>query len=557
MSQVNVQTDKISGQHLQNKQKGGTQAWGSRFFAWRFSHWILGLIVFIVALGFDLYRLGTPSIWFDEAFSVELARQPLPHLWSLIFGPEPNMELYYLFLHFWLKATGLFGLNPTEVVVRFPSAIFAALSSVVVFAIGRRFLGNMGGIVSACFYLLNDLQLIYAQQTRSYSLQLLLTCLAWYMLLRALNEQESVRRWWIGYVIANVLAIYAHLFSVLIFGAQIVFVGGLLIFPTAWRKPTRQQLLPFGVSLCVTGVLIIPMMLVSLQGAKTGWLPSPHLADVVYFLMVLSGYSKPYLGLVAGSVLLGLALAGLGYFFRKRDFGHGGIQEGWTQTLNAARDVAPLAWALLCWFLVPFVVSYIISQGSTRLFSSRYLVAIVPPIMLLAGLGITVLRWRVLRVILALIMLGIALKAVPFYYETAQVEDWNTATHWLEQRYQSNDGLVCYDNTLNGSVKQGCQISVEYYLQAYPSGAHFTADSPGAFSWQTYSAPDPEAAIRLSDLAQFGSKHGRIFLIIGRVRDQAADRRVQAALQWLSGHYHLEGQITTKTVKVYLFNTHI
>src|SRR5689334_7979784 len=78
------------------------------------ANWLLGLLVFGGALFFDLHNLGTPSIWFDEAFSVELARQPLPLLWHIIWGPEPNMELYYLFLHFWLGLTGLFGLHPVE-----------------------------------------------------------------------------------------------------------------------------------------------------------------------------------------------------------------------------------------------------------------------------------------------------------------------------------------------------------------------------------------------------------------------------------------------------------
>src|SRR5260370_18785857 len=103
------------------------------------SNWLLCLLVFGVALVFDLHSLGSPSIWFDEAFSVELARQPLPLLWHIIWGPEPNMELYYLFLHYWIGLTSLIGLHATEFVVRFPSAMFATLSTLVVFAIGRRF----------------------------------------------------------------------------------------------------------------------------------------------------------------------------------------------------------------------------------------------------------------------------------------------------------------------------------------------------------------------------------------------------------------------------------
>src|SRR5712691_7896019 len=113
---------------------------------------VLGIFFLAIALGFDLYRLGSPSIWFDEAFSVELARQPLPLIWHIIWGPEPNMELYYLFLHFWLGFTGLLGLLPSEFVVRLPSAVFAALSSVMVFLLGRRFIGITGGIVAASLY---------------------------------------------------------------------------------------------------------------------------------------------------------------------------------------------------------------------------------------------------------------------------------------------------------------------------------------------------------------------------------------------------------------------
>src|SRR5215471_11409843 len=171
-----------------------------RFWRLFSSTWLLCILVGVVALGFDLYRLGTPSIWFDEAFSVELARLPLPQLWHIIWGPEPNMELYYLFLHFWLGLIGFIGLHPTEFVVRFPSAVFAALSSAMVFLLGRRFLGMAAAIVGAGLYILNNLQLTYAQQTRAYSLQLLVICIAWYALFVVLSEQSQQKRWWLCYV---------------------------------------------------------------------------------------------------------------------------------------------------------------------------------------------------------------------------------------------------------------------------------------------------------------------------------------------------------------------
>ena len=216
-------------------------------------------------MGFNLYRLGTPSIWFDEAFSVELARQPLPLLGHIIFGPEPNMELYYLFLHFWLNLTASLGLHATEFVVRLPSAVFAALSTVVVFLLGQRFIATIAGFVGAALYLLNDLQLVYAQQTRAYSLQLLLICIAWYALLSAFNGRSQRGRWWICYSVATTLAIYTHLFSVLILLAQICTIGLLFLLSGERHKITGQSRNFIG-SLVFIGILSIPMALVSRHG---------------------------------------------------------------------------------------------------------------------------------------------------------------------------------------------------------------------------------------------------------------------------------------------------
>ncbi len=524
---------------------------------------IVALIFLIVALGFNLYRLGDPSIWFDEAFSVELARQPLPLLWHIIFGPEPNMELYYLFLHFWLGLTGLLGMNPTEVVVRFPSAIFAALSTVVVFLLGWRFVGRTTGVVGAGLYLLNAVQLTYAQQARGYSLQLLFICIAWYALLSALTCTAHPRRWWLCYVVAMALAVYTHLFSILILLAQVVAVAGLLILPSRWRQQTRQQASAFGISIIATGVLIVPMLLEARQGARTGWLPVPHLGDLIHLFATISDYDRPYLIAVAIFCMLAVVVVVLAYGMRRLLDIQGVAHEGHAidRELLPFHNYAPVTWALLCWFVIPIVVSYVVSHGSIRLFSSRYLVTIVPPLFLLVGIGVTVLRWRIVKIVLALGLVALALSAVPLYYRSAQVEDWNSTTHWLEQQYRDGDGLVCYDNTMQPGLQQGCQIAVEYYLHAYPSAAHFTDDSPGAFSWANYGLANPavtagyDAAVDPADLAVFAARHQRIFYIVGRVRDDAAAAREQAAQRWLDGRYHFVAQIVTRTVTIRLYDT--
>src|SRR6266705_624320 len=305
------------------------------------STWLLCILIGVIALGFNLYRLGSPSIWYDEAFSVELARQPLPLLWHIIWGPEPNMELYYLFLHFWLGFTGFLGLHPTEFLVRFPSAIFAALSSVMVFLLGRRFLGLTAAIVGAGLYLLNDLQLTYAQQTRAYSLQLLLICIAWYALFAALTQASHQKRWWACFIAATTLAIYAHLFSLVILLAQLVAFAGLLILPGPWRARACQQWLAFVASLFSIGVLTIPMLLVSSHGSKTGWLFAPRMQDIYTLFLTISANSKLYLFIIFGCCALGILASILVYLPSRRDAGDGAGRDGplWASARGLQEDV--------------------------------------------------------------------------------------------------------------------------------------------------------------------------------------------------------------------------
>ena len=526
----------------------------SRFFA---SHyWILCVLIGGVALAFNLFRLGSKSMWFDEVLSVERARQSLPVLWQIIFATQPNMAFYYIFLHFWLGFTSLLGLNPTEFVVRFPSAIFAALSSVMIFLLGRRFLGLAAGLAGASLYLLNDLELVYAQETRSYALQLLLICITWYAFFAILTAESRQKRWWACYAIVTIVAIYTQLFSLLILAAQVVTFGGLALLPGPWRSKARQQLHSFLISLVSIFVFIIPLLYASRHGSKTGWLPIPQPMDIYLLFLTICANSRIYLYLLLALCLLGLCVAMFAYrSWGVRLLSKASLVDGADdKRLSGLQQLLPVSFALLCWIIVPVVLSYTISQGPTRLFSSRYLVTIVPAFVLLVGLGIVVLRWRVVQVALALCLLLLTLHYVPLYYQNPQVEDWNTTVSWLEQHYQANDGLVCYDNA------QGCQVSVEYYLTAYPSAAHFTADSPGSFPWVNYDLTNhlgnAEPAVDSRALAIFSSHHPRIFYITGRISSGGTAAQAQAAQHWLDAHYHFIAQIVTHSVTIRLYATH-
>src|ERR1700733_1968667 len=51
----------------------------------RLQTYVICFILFLIAMGFNLYRIGDPSIWFDEALSVTRAQQPIGVLFRIIF----------------------------------------------------------------------------------------------------------------------------------------------------------------------------------------------------------------------------------------------------------------------------------------------------------------------------------------------------------------------------------------------------------------------------------------------------------------------------------------
>src|SRR5579859_1416721 len=101
MAQTNNTTQRTSGEKKAQRSRDASVASTVQPPLARFDQpgrWptiLIGLLLFFVALGFNLYQIGAPSIWFDEALSVTRAQQTLPVLFKLVSVTQPNMALYY------------------------------------------------------------------------------------------------------------------------------------------------------------------------------------------------------------------------------------------------------------------------------------------------------------------------------------------------------------------------------------------------------------------------------------------------------------------------------
>ncbi|HZQ96365.1 MAG TPA: hypothetical protein VFA67_15230, partial [Candidatus Sulfotelmatobacter sp.] len=94
-------------------------------------HWITILLLFAVCVALRLICLACKPFWFDEAFSVEVARLDWPNFLHLLWWREANMSLYYLLLRAWLH----FGQSPYF--IRSLSVVFAAATLPAVYGLTR------------------------------------------------------------------------------------------------------------------------------------------------------------------------------------------------------------------------------------------------------------------------------------------------------------------------------------------------------------------------------------------------------------------------------------
>jgi mannosyltransferase len=478
------------------------------------------------------------SAWFDEAYSYGMSTQSWQSFFSRwVWGSESNMFLYYLILRGWLGLLKLVGAAPNEVLLRLPSVLFAVAAAVVVFLLGRRLFGRIAGLVAGGLFLANFLQMILAQTARAYSLGLLLMCVSWLALFIALEKNST--RWWALYVAAGVLSVYSLLFSGLVIVSQVLAVGALLVLPTPWRAMARGALRGYVVSTALTFLFVLPVGIDAAVHGGPVWVPPAHFNDVRLFIHTLAGGSHAYEYLVFATAGVAFVLAAAAFVPRLAKFTRGS-----TATFGAAV-------ALGSWFTAPIVISFALTRPglNLHLFYPRYLVVVVPPLCLLAGLAVQALPLRALQALLALALAVVAWTPLMDYYPVAQVQDFKDPMSWVQQRYQTGDGIVCDPDV-------ECSIPVSYYLDAYAGPAHLDLDSPGRFSWEGTST----VAMTHETLSAYLANHRRVFFIYGPLGQNPTQDATDMALRAdLAGAgYRLIGYVEDRgsggvTTKVYLY----
>ena len=392
------------------------------------SHFSL-LLPFTAAAILSFYSLGNKNLWLDETVSTHIAGFDWPTMWKVMSTNDPNMGLYYVLLHFWLR---LFGTG--EFAVRSLSAIMAVASIVPVYAIGVRLFGARAGFLASSLLAVNSFFIHYAQETRSYTLFLLLAAATSYFFLKACGE--SSWKSWTLYSVTAALMVYAHFFGVLVIVAHCV---SALAFD--FRRPLRRDfILSHLLIACLVSPLMVPIVIPGIYTMNIGWLPKPSLNRLKDFVVELTGHGGPLLVLVYCAALI--------Y----------GVYSAWTHWPRKGSVI----WAftfLITWLLLPVIASFLFSILLKPIFYPRYLFTSLPPLVLMAAAGLDDLQPFGLKLAGILLLLALSSRGLIDWYAGAgpfKREDWREATQYVTANSLPRDGIV-FEPGMS-------RVPFEYYL---------------------------------------------------------------------------------------------
>lgn len=245
----------------------------------RLPRWVLPLGIIALALAVRCVGLDAQSIWFDEGWSIHLAREPLLAALGQIASPgHTHPPGYYLLLMGWER---LFGSG--VLAMRMLSALIGAATVGAVYALGRRLYDRRTGTLAALLLAFSPAHIVYSQETRMYALLILAGALSAIEYYHSALRGEYWSPWrWALFVAAQVLAAYTHFFA---FFVLVTLAGWWLV--VIWRRggEHRMSLLRRWLACqAISMLLFLPWLSVALRRAAThateGALPPSLLAFI-------------------------------------------------------------------------------------------------------------------------------------------------------------------------------------------------------------------------------------------------------------------------------------
>jgi uncharacterized membrane protein len=482
----------------------------------------------LVALLLRLPTLSGRSLWLDETYSAWFSSLPLQDLWTQVPLYETHPPFYYTLLKAW---SALFGRG--EAALR-SLCVLASVLTVVLIPVCAR-VARLGAraervaLLAALLLSVNANNIVFAQQARPYAIHALGGMLAVFfacMLVLALARppgaaDDTAKRLWTwvaGLAVCASLTLWLHNTGVFAaFGIWTGITAGLLL---ATPGPRGRQALAVG--LAGLGALLlwspfVPMLLrqSAAMDQLSYWIRfSPRTITSAW--TVMSGAQ------VMHYPMLALVLLGFGWLW-KRARAH--------------------FWLLACTMALPVLAIAAYSLLVKPVFLARLFEWLAPLTMVLAALGIAVLRpaWRLPA--LAFVLALSAWSVLSFY--RSSTEDWRGMLAGLQHDARPGDLVLAFPNEV--------QMPVAYYMKAGPAVTYLPAPFPARGLARRYTSNAGAPNIAPEDIPRLRA------LLWGRQRVWLIERRADLydptglVVKELGSHFRLARKVEGNGANISLY----
>ncbi len=360
---------------------------------------LVKVTIAILALG-TLLCLPLRPLWVDEIYQLQATRdQSFPAMFHSAMVAPGGMPLGYTVQKLWLEIAGF-----SAAQARVPAALFG-LGSVWALAWVARLLNVNAGLV-AILSLLTPLLFRYSTEARPYSQGLFFSVLATALFLRWWDRPSIGRL--AAYSLCCLAGLYSQPFSIFASVAHCAYV----------LLADRKRVVSLSGAVLLPALLYAPWFLISSRALQhEAW---PH-------LMSFSWHQVPPLVIIrelsGGGYVCSLSLLVLAGFGSR----------------NPSRKF------LLLWLTLPGILAIAADARFNYFFAIRQLIFVLPPLILLAASGFTVLwfRHRLVAVAFAGVYL-IGAVAKDYRWQMDHKEDWETAARYLNARLNAVGGCVTF-----------------------------------------------------------------------------------------------------------------
>ena len=409
------------------------------------------LIIIILLLGsiLRIYDLSGESLWLDEVVSIEYAKLSIAdQIRSIFEQADNNPPLYYTILHFWIDWFG-----DSEFSSRLPSAIFGSFSVLFIYMVGCALFDKKVGIISALILAVSEFNIQYSQEARAYSLMALLSLISYYYFLRIMVSRKTIYS--VAYVVFSLLLMYSHFYGILIVVAQNIYCFTQFL---SHKKAGELNFKRWFYLQLLLGLLFIPGLVlwaINFSHVQTGfWLAKPSIKGFVAYFYHFS--SDSFFLFVVFGLFSVLSLVNI-----KNIKSKGRIREifDFTEdsTVYPGMSNVDKIYFLLLWVLTPIVLPFIISQISTPILSSRYLIGAAPAFYILVSKGITNTKINKLMLLIIGIIVIVSFMDLRKYYNGIEKHQWRETIEHIE--LSANEGDYVF------VVPSYDKRSASYYLK--------------------------------------------------------------------------------------------